>query len=296
MCPNFSPVTAAAGYPHAGHGQLMIFGFDRVTVWLDRPELSIAKELLKKHCAQIEVYVEQMLFQARWKLRIEIFQPTTRCIQLLANALGNDVAAMLTYAEIACDFPANSKKQSLQYRNAFLATSNMRYQRHTVVREKGTFYFGRRTDGENRRNNVLAVYADKPSKLNNAQPSADALPCLHVEWRVTGAAALANHGIVGLEDLIHFDHLRFWDKNILLYLLPKPTMLGRLLGKVLGADANVSGSALRKRAARWKERHSIKENFVMHNALRAMPELKQIFETVLFSEWAKATILLQQDS
>jgi hypothetical protein len=73
-------------------------------------------------------------------------------------------------------------------------------------------------------------------------------------------------------------------------------MLGRILADACGDDANVSGTALRKRAARWKERHSIKENFVMHNALRAMPELKQIFETVLFSEWAKATVLLQQDS
>lgn len=164
-----------------------------------------------------------------------------------------------------------------------------------VVLYRGTWYYGRRTDGTNKRSSVLAVYADNPSKLNNARPADDLPPSLHIESRATGSATLATLGIVGLDDLIQFDHPLFWNKHIRLYQLPKPTALGRLLAETCGADSNVSGSALRKRAARWKEQYSIENKFIMHNALLANPNLVHRLKTVPFSEWLELTVLQPQD-
>ncbi len=271
----------------AGPEPLVIFGFDRVTLWLDRPELPIALGRLKRHCTKIKVDLQQMLYQARWKLRLEIFQPTAECLELLEKALGDDIAVQLTYVEIACDFPGNGKKQTRQWRNAFLGAAKMKYQRQSVVRDKTTWYFGRRTDGEKRSPQVLAVYADKPSKLNNARPSADLLPCVHIEWRATGNPVLASLGIISLGDLIQFDHRRFWNVHIRLYELPKPTALGRLLAKVYGTETNVSGSALRMRTARWIKNHTTEGKFVMHNALLTDPEIAKDLNKVPFLEWVK---------
>ena len=65
----------------------------------------------------------------------------------------------------------------------------------------------------------------------------------------------------------------------------KPTALGKLLAKACGADTDVSGTALRKRARRWKVKHSIGRQFVMHNALRATPKIIPFLSTVPFTTW-----------
>lgn len=291
MNPNPEQTAATARNVAAGSYPLAIFGFDRITLWLDRPEIPIAPGCLKKHCTELTVCLAQLDYQAHRKLKLDIFQPTSKCLQLLASALGSDVATYLIYVEIACDLQANSKKQALLWRNKFLASAKMRYQRQSVVRVKTTWYYGRRTEGNNRRGNVLAVYADRPSKLNNAQPDANT-PCLHIEWRASGSAALATLGIVSLEDLIRFDHQRFWNDHIILYHLPKPTTLGRFLAKGCSAEINVSGSALRKRAARWQFDNSIKEKFIMHNALKSTPKLARKLTTEPFWEWLTVSIFL----
>lgn len=155
-----------------------------------------------------------------------------------------------------------------------------------------TYYFGRRTDVKKHRPNVLAVYADRPSKLGNARPAKGTPPCLHIEWRVSGSPALEGYGIVSLDDLIQFDHPRFWNEHIRLYQLPKPTPLGQLLANACGADSGVSGSALRKRAAQWRNKYSLCENFVMHNAIRETPGVEKKLKTIAFSAWLEEVISL----
>jgi hypothetical protein len=269
---------------------LVIFGFDRITLWIDRPELPIAVQKLEKHCTKVGVHLKQMKYNAQWKLKLEIFQPTKKCLRLLRKALGNDIAAKITYVEIACDIPAINKKQAVQWRNSFLATACKKYSRQYVVREKTTWYYDRRDDWGKRRANVLVVYADKPSKLNNAQPTDDSLPCLHIERRATGSDAFAGIRIGSLTDLIEFDHRQFWNDHIRLYQLPKPAKLGRLLAKICGTEINVSSSAFRKRASVWKNKNSIKNKFVMHNAILTTSEIKRHLTTVSFSEWLKKTV------
>lgn len=279
----------------------VVFGFDRVTVWIDRPELPIALDLLNKHCVKAISTLGQLNYHARWKLKVELFQPGTKCLQLLAKALGQDVGAYLTYVEIACDIEATGKSQALQWRNQFLAVARVKYQRQAVKRHRTSWYYGRRYSGYkkpgigpgdktahgDKRGNVLVVYADKPSKLNNARPMETDTPCCHIEWRTSGSSALARLGIVSLEDLIRFDHLRFWNAHVWTYKPLRPTCWGRLLAKIGGTDATVSGSALRKRAKKWQAEHSISGKFVLHNALLKAAKLTRLLKTMTFEQWVK---------
>ena len=178
-----------------------VFGFDRITIWIDRSELPV-QDILALHCTSVQMSAEQSPFQARWKLQIELFQPTKECLTLLVEALGHDISAKVTYVEIACDVPASSKYQAQAWLGEFLCSALMRSQQQTVVSVAGTWYYGRRAVDGVRCRNVLAVYADRPSKLNNAQPQAGSTVCLHIEWRASGAAALERIGIVSLVDLI----------------------------------------------------------------------------------------------
>jgi hypothetical protein len=270
-----------------------IYALDRVKAWTNRPELPITQRCLKRHCTDVKVTLGQMLYNANWKLQVELFQPTNKCLTLLKEALGSDVRALINYAEIACDIPANSKEQSQDWQKKFIGSAKMLHQRQEVVRYEGTDYFGRR---ESKRGNVLAVYADRPSKINNAKPAANAKPCLHIECRIRGSTALANRGVVSLQDLILFDHESFWDKNIRIYQLPNLTDLGRLLGKSIGLNNNISSNALRKRATKWmNDFRNDDGDFVMHNALLATRKLTRHLKTLPFNEWLDAMVSVESN-
>lgn len=279
-----------------GFGKVdVIYGFDRVTIWLDIPECPISEAVLEDHCTHVEVTVMQMKRNARWKLKIALFQPTTRCLRLLEDAMGYDIAALITYVEIAFDLPATSPQQAREKRNSFLAAAKMLFQRAPVMlSEHGTiFYFGPREKqkGEKweRSRRVIAVYADMSSKLNNARPAADGLPCAHIEYRVSGSVANADVGIVSLSDLIGFDHFAFWNTAIRLFDLPMRKDLGRRLADAEGRTLDVTDAALRKRAAKWMLDFSIQDsygcNFIMHNALLAHPKFCRVFKTMSFATW-----------
>ena len=273
----------------------VIYGFDRVTFWIDCAELPISKATLEKHCGEVKVTLMQMPYNAKWKLEIEIFQPTLRCLQLLENALGHGVAVLVTYVEVAFDLPSASAKQARDRRNSFLASAKMLYERNPVRLSKHgtTFYFGPRFrwNGKKwvRRSCVLVIYADMPSKLLNARPSADDLPCAHIECRVSGSAAIAEIGIASLADLIAFDHVAFWELSIRLYELPLQKDVGYQLAKSAGTSLKVTASAFCDRARNWKSIHSISDdfgsNFIMHNALREAPEFCKVFKRMSFAEW-----------
>jgi hypothetical protein len=266
-----------------------IHGFDRVTLWLDHAEFPGSLDRIREHCTDIKVYSEQMRYQARCKCRIEVFQPDNECLDLIADAVGKSVSVQVSYVEIALDMIAVRIGQAGDWQDAFLGAARMRYQRQTVVLNETTFYFGRRTDANRKkRGNVQAVYADKSSKLLNVRPPNGAPKCLHIEWRSTGSGALAHFGCSTVSDLIHFDHKKFWDENIVMYEIPRPTDLGRLLAKVNGADVNVSGSALRKRTKVWREKFSINGRFILHNALLSQPGIKKSLDKVSIDDWVKS--------
>lgn len=252
-----------------------IFGYDRIELWLDRAELPIALASLKPHCTKVTPHLEQMTQNARWKLKLVILQPTIQFLEILYAALGHDVGHQLSYVELACDTRANNTRHALLMRNALLAALSVPHQRGCVLRVKTTWYYGRRESRGVKRGHVFVMYADRPSKLNNAQPASDATPCLHMEWRATGKAALQNLGLATLADLIAFEHHVFWSQRLRIHELPAKADLGRLLQSTHGKATTVGDAALRKRARAWLREHSINGKFVLHNALRDTRNLKR---------------------
>ena len=287
MKPPFENTEAARVVAMAVRTRSVIVGFDRFTMWTDRPELPFDLSKIDEHCAEIKVYLEQMLHNPRWKCRVEIFQPTVKCLEILAEELGCATAVLINYIEIAFDLRSKNRRQIRARRNHFLESAKILHLPHDVVLEKNgnAFYCGGR-----RSPSVLTVYADKPSKLNNARPPEGAPPCAHQEFRKTGEGAVAESGIVSVNDLIHFDHLRFWNESLRFYKIPtNKTQLGRLLATACGDSVDVTGSALRKRATRWTKKHSIVDGrsdvVVMHNALRANPDLEKLLPKMSFMDW-----------
>lgn len=273
----------------------IIYGFDRITLWLDIPQLPVSEAKLKEHCANVKVTVMQMPHNARWKLKLALFQPTQQCLRLLKKALGHDIAVLVSYVEIAFDVPASSANKARLIRNFFLSSAKMPYQRDPVrLDERGNiFYFGQRSkkEGEKwvRSAHVLATYSDQPSKLLNAQPKDGWTPCAHIEHRASGSAAIADIGIVAIDDLIGFDHATFWKGHVQLYQWPLQKVIGYQLANIAGANLNVSDVAFRKRAANWESDHSIEDafgsNFILANALLDAPDLCKAFKKISFSKW-----------
>lgn len=234
-----------------------------------------------------------MPYQARWKFRLEVFQPTTDCLRLLAAALGNQISVNVSYVEIAVDFPAENDGQARLWRDAFLFGARMRSQRQSVVLEENgnIWHYGRRVNKDgNKRGRVLAAYADKPSKILNAKPGKGTPPCLHLEIRGTGSDVVSSLGIVTIIDLIAFQHKRFWTQQINMFELPKKTDLGRLLASANDTNTEVSTTAFRKRATKWIMNASIENKFIMHNALIAEPIIARKLQKIPFWDWVRKTI------
>jgi hypothetical protein len=280
---------------HDSPEPLVIYGYDRIALWIDSSELPISKAGLEKFCTKVEATLMQMPHNARWKLKVELHQPTFDCLRLLKKAFGHDIAASINYIENAVDVLASSKDEALRIRNYLLASVKLPYLRHPVVlSEHGTiFYFGPRIKQKGnklvRNERVVAVYADKPSKILNARPSEDAVPCAHAEFRVSGSAAIADIGIVSLDDLINFDHPNFWGNSLRFYELPERKVLGYQLAKAANASLDVTDAAFRKRAANWVLKYSIQDsfgsNFIMHNAMLDDPEFCKLFKPQSFENW-----------
>ena len=267
-----------------------IHGYDRVEIWLDRPELPVTQARLESECTSLAVSIEQMEQNPRWKVKLAFHQPTDECLKRLLSALGHDVAMLVTYVEIACDWVGVNSQQTKRWRNALLASVHVAYRRNLFLRYLTSWYCGPRSRAGVRRGHTFAVYADKPSKLHNARPVETDPPCLHIEWRASGSSAVASLSLISLEDLLGFDFDQFWENRLNAYALPKKTELGRLLAKASDVDIKVSDTAFYRRAQRWLERHSDKNRFVLHNGLHEKKKLARHLSTMSFWKWCESAI------
>jgi hypothetical protein len=230
-----------------------------------------------------------MPYQPRWKSQLEIFQPTLEGLRELKQTLGGTVDAHIAYVEIALDLIPKSAKDTKKLEAAFLQSAVPKHHRQParLVKEK-TWYFGLRLNSKGqRRGNVLVVYADKPSKLNNRRYWKDGHPCLHIEMRISGAEALQRAKICSIDELIQFQHSGFWKDHIELYQLPNKTQLGQLIGKMKGKSREVGDRASVKRATQWMQQNTIAETrkFVLYNALRGYQRRVLSSHRVSFKQW-----------
>ena len=271
----------------------LVCNYDRVTIWIDHDELSVPLHSFECDGATINMHPHPMPYNPRWKLRVEILQPSIRCLRRIQEALGSQASALVRYVEITLDVKLEKRRVARGLRDAFLESMKVRSQRATVNRFKQTWYFGQRTKkGSGKAPNVVVVYADKSSKLHDAKGPSDHAACFHVEWRASGQKNLAKLGIGALTDLIAFDHKGFWDTHIKLFRLPKKKLLGQRLRKLNGLRDEVSDAALRKRANDWIAGYLVPADdagkravFVMHDALVDTPKLAKSLEKVPFQVW-----------
>lgn len=259
MTPKFLPP------PHIPIAQ--VHCFDRLAVAIDCAAVPGPVAKLQASCrGGLTVTQRRLKFNPQWKATLDLYQPSAKALRLLVNdCLGEHVGALPTYAEVAVDFIFRSHRHAAVFGDYLAQRIVMRHQRQAVyVADNTTIYFARRTDGAgNKRGRVGCMYFDRPSKLASAHQGQ---PCVHVEIRLTGSAALSAVGIASASDLLTFDHIQFWASAISLYDLPAKTELGRHIG---GRDgASVSGTALRKRADRFIREASVEGQFFMHNAAR----------------------------
>ena len=241
--------------------------FDRLAAAIDCAAVPGPVAKLEASCqGGVTVTNRKLKFNPQWKAKLDLYQPSAKALRLLVNdCLGDHVGAMPTYAEVAVDFIFRSHRHAAVFGDYLAQRIVMRYQRQAVyVADKRTIYFARRTDGAgNKRGRVGCMYWDRPSKLASAHQGQ---PCVHVEIRLTGSAALSAVGIASASDFLTFDHMQFWASAISLYDLPAKTELGRHIG---GRDnSRVSGTALRKRADKFIRKASVDGQFFMHNAAR----------------------------
>ena len=248
-------------------------GFDRVNLWLDRPTVPFDIQRLAPHCRDFSLAVTQPRYHANRKGQLALYQPTALCLQMLRDLCGAEIGIELVYAEINRDLEFKSLHQLSAMRSAFMESAHMPYQRGLVSDFNGTFYWGVRSKAAHRQGSVMCLYTDRPSKVMNASQNLNSNPCFHLEWRVSGKAALARIGLRALDDLINFNHAGHWRDNLNLYKLPSKTDLGRLLAKLDGGSPDVSSVAHLKRANRWLDAHRIDGQFVLHNALKTTPKI-----------------------
>jgi hypothetical protein len=195
---------------------------DVARLWLRNPLSGSDLAWLRERAGGYKLFVHEgpARFDCNFIQRLTLYQPTDEVLKWLSRR--ND--AMLNYVEFALDlvFPCDEDRQA-----AFRAVVSMfvkRHHRNQKVRfvgeqiETATLYTGPRIAPH-----VAVAYADKPSKVTGE-------PCVHIEWRAKGAAALRRVGIHNVRDLLNFDHRELWRDRLILCSIDR-RKLGRSYNK-----------------------------------------------------------------
>lgn len=191
------------------------FYVDRARFWLKTaPSAELLGEL-RDHCLGRVMVFDKKNLEGGWAQKIELLQPTSKAFEALSGFKKGEI--MINYVELAFDVIVASRHEASRLQE--IATTHW-YQPHHGDQKynnfRGTEYSGARSA----RNNLVA-YSDKPCKVTGE------VHCAHFEWRVKEVSAVRARGIRTFKDLVDFDHLAFWEKNMRLYWIPLER-LGRL--------------------------------------------------------------------
>jgi hypothetical protein len=253
-----------------------VMGFDRLKFWVDHPAPDIPVSQIRRHCRKLKVReCSSRPFHPAWQTEIDILQPGCEALRQLEIIVGTRHRVQLRYAELAIDWLVRDVKAAVELQAFFLNHLRVPYLRHDVRVEEGTAYFGPRADDEGqKRERNLVLYADRPSKLWDAGSGPDS-PCCHLEYRFQGVHVLAQHGLLSLAGCVGFDHLDFWRRHLLLFHLPSKRELGRWINP---ACADVSPTALAKRADRFLGRYMHEDMFVLQDCYLDNRQIDKILE------------------
>lgn len=179
--------------------------FDKLAFWIENEFTDAEKDFIQAHCGPGDTDLDDPKWKRRSRFdpkliqRVEVRQPDNELVLFLSKVPG----LFLNMAEITLDLIFDSEEDRDAMCQFFDRHLIKRGHRGEVAYEKGTRYTDRRWAPTN-----LVMYRPEHAKLTGE------LNCLHVEWRVSGIAALRRMGINSVHDLLEFDHTAHWRKRL----------------------------------------------------------------------------------
>ena len=184
---------------------------DRAHIWINQ-EIYCNGHLL----AEISPYCADATYQER-KIGycIHLSQPTPMAFKILSDYRG---VGEVFYIELAWDFITNTQDEAEKLENWIRShLIELRRGSKRVYNFKTTRYSG------NRNQNPTAMYANRQSKIAKK-------PCVHLEWRISGARSVSA-AIGNLKSLVSIDdsaHMQFWNRRVR-FIQINSTKLGRIV-------------------------------------------------------------------
>lgn len=265
-----------------------VFAYDRITLWVNGMAKPVLHPLIGTHCGEWTVVPNGCRYHSVWAWQIEIFQPSIRALKMLLKGFCGRRRTKLIYVEFACDLITKNKAGALELRNFLMAHALPKYMRQDVLFVEHTAYFNRRSNVDadldsdeasdttscNKAPRNLVMYADRESKQQGVHIKK---PCCHIEWRLHGSQGFKSANVSCLDDLLYFDHMEFWKRNLPLYRLPRKTAIGQLLRE---GDDEVGDAALRRLVRAFLSEFELDGALVLHNLIRQRPDIKKLLEPI----------------
>jgi len=189
---------------------------------------------------------------------VELHRPTREAIEMLRSITQDvDDAVRIVRVDIALDLVTATETESQLLQDymlgGFMPTASPRV---PVKFVNSTGYFNKDTKaGE-----VFVLYSDRPCKVNGR-------PCLHVESRIKGAAALRRIGLRDFQGILDLNYTEFWRKRLRLQVMPSTTFAARAIVKQ--AQKSRSAAPLDDEAASKTDYYLRRLSTSYHDALVA---------------------------
>ncbi|MFZ0846153.1 MAG: hypothetical protein WAM62_10205 [Pseudolabrys sp.] len=200
--------------------------FDKIQFWVPTPLDRKTLSQLRKQCGRGGLFAANgpARFNARYRQRIELRQPSNQALQWLARR--DD--ALINRVEITIDLTFNclsDRDDTWEFLHRHIVRRwHGKNQEIRIVRgEKAqNDTVGTRYDAGGWASNKIVFYPEEHSRMTGE------LNCLHLEWHLKGLKAVRAARIESGRDLLDFNHRLFWQKRLRLYDVDR-RRLGRLI-------------------------------------------------------------------
>jgi hypothetical protein len=200
--------------------------YDRIRINTDLDKITLRKLLPKKFFAgETRGHsIKDASPAARrigFRSKIELVAPTIKCLEALSKLMNNSTVK-ISYLEIARDIFTETQREAEARSYGSLMTLRKKYTSEHFIYDQTlkndrknlgndptlfgimTGYFGNR--------NFKFVLYPRLSKISND-------PCIHSEWRITGASLIARKtGIRSIQYLLKFDFRKFFEEKDMGYI------------------------------------------------------------------------------
>jgi hypothetical protein len=255
--------------------------YDRLTIYFDGMTSEEDLALILKDNPNNKFLRQSLPHNDHFDRKIELFNPSDRCLLQLANLDRVKSDCAITYIEFSIDFMTNNLRAHNKF-GRFLKLHLLHIpsnksansaQHHNINGE--TVYFSAKEDKKR-----FVMYSDKSPRKGSLKK------CHHLEYRVSGWAEVKKQKIITIKNLIDFDHEMLWD-SLLDLRRPNLAMLGEISG-----NRSVSRQANHKRGVKvWASIDSIQEHIKNH-AEREPAFIKMTPESL--GKWLNAAFKAKQ--